>query len=280
MQTAHRRQTHIITPCRSKSRLITSLAQFGIHQIEPTRHNSNNDIEIRATERLTALERRHQVNIEQIVQMTVERSEKLTSISHPDPDWLEHFLHFAKQSSHPRMQELWARVLLMESQSPSSFSVRALRVLADLTPYEAVILRKTKSFTFFDKQSNRHKIIIGYQQKPKIFGLLVPSPKLKQINIAHCGLNYPDILTLVDLGLLHGDLIESGILNPGRSLQLFQSQEQLTLTPQTKDLVLTYFRYTPVGEELCKLIPSKINSHYLEELQLQLQPKFNFQYDS
>ncbi len=270
-----RRTHHIITPCRSRSRLMQSLEEFGLQLMAPTAGGFL-DLESRAIERQQVLVTRHQANLERIIQLTLERTDRITSITQPDPDWLEHFLHLAERTSHSRMQELWSRVLLMESQSPGSFSVRALKVLAEITPYEAVLFRKAKAFTAYEKRSARHKIVIGYQQRPRFFKLLI-SPTMRQVNLAKCGLNYPDILTLVDLGLVHADMIESGILQPKKALPLSLASERIILTPMVNDLVLTYFRFTPIGEELCKLINANFNQAYWEELEQTFNGKFLLQ---
>jgi len=270
-----RHAQHIITPCRSRSRLMQSLEEFGLQL--PSAHTAGFvALESRAHDRQQVLLARHQANLERIIQLTLERSDRINSITQPDPDWLEHFLELAERTSHTRMQELWSRVLLMESQSPGSFSVRALRVLAELTPYEAVILRKAKAFTAYEKRAARHKIIIGYQQRPRFMKLLL-SPTMQQVNLAKCGLNYPDILSLVDLGLLHADMIESGILQQKKGIVLSLSSVRVVLTPMMNDLVLTYFRYTPIGEELCRLISASFNDTYWGELEQTFEGKFLLQ---
>lgn len=140
-----RHTQHIITPCRSRSRLMQSLEELGL-QLPSAGLPGIVGLEHRAQERQQVLHARHQANIERIVQLTLDRSDRITSITQPEADWLERFLELAEKSSNSRMQELWSRVLLMESQTPGSFSVRALKVLAELTPYEAVIFRKAKAF--------------------------------------------------------------------------------------------------------------------------------------
>lgn len=267
-----RHAQHIITPCRSRSRLMQSLEELGV-QLPSVGLPGFAHLELRAQERQQVLLAQHQANLERIVQLTLDRSDRITSITQPDPDWLEHFLELAERASNSRMQELWSRVLLMESQTPGSFSVRALKVLAELTPSEAVIFRKAKAFTAYEKRLARHKVIIGYQQRPRFMKLLI-SPVMQQVNLAKCGLNYPDILSLVDLGLLHADMIETGILQPKKGIPFTLSNERMLLTPLVNDLVITYFRYTPIGEELCRLINATFNEAYWDELEQTFTGKF------
>jgi|SRR5690554_2192771 len=267
-----RRTKHIITPCRTRSRLIQSLEEFGFNLATGESKGFDN-LALRAQDRQHALLARHQANLECIIQLTLERSDRVATITQPDSDWLEHFLELAARTSHARMQELWSRVLLMESQSPGSFSVRSLKVLAELTPYEAVVFRKAKAFTAYEKRVARHKIIIGYQQRPRFFKILFNS-SMKQLNLSKCGLNYPDILNLVDLGILHADMIESGFLTVKKGIPLTLANQRVVLTPLTKDLVLTYFRFTPIGEELCRLINATFSEPYWEELEQSFAGKF------
>lgn len=274
MHKTHREQ-YIITPCRTRSRLVQSLESFGIHI--PTQSSQQSmSLQKRADQRQHALALRHQENLERIIQKALDRSEKVLSITQPDQDWLEHFLELAERTAHARMQELWARVLLMESQSPGSISIRTLRLIALLTPYEASVLRRAKSITVFEKRMSRHKIVIGYQQKPR-FIRAFSKKTTAQANIAKCGVNYPDILTLVELGILHADLIETGLLPERRAMPLVLGSQRVSITPLEKELVLTYFRYTPIGEELCRLISSTPNEDYLIELEQALTPKFLLQ---
>lgn len=267
-----RRTQHIITPCRTRSRLIQSLEEFG-YNLSAAELIGFDNLQLRAKDREQAIRARHQANLERIIQLTLERSDRVTTITQPDSDWLERFLELAKRTSHTRMQELWSRVLLMESQSPGRFSVRALNVLAELTPYEAVILRKAKAFTAYEKRVARHKIIIGYQQRPRFLKVLFKT-NMKQLNLSKCGLNYPDILTLVDLGILHAEMIESGFLPAKKGITLSLANQRIVLTPLQQDLVLTYFRFTPIGEELCRLINATFSEMYWEELEQSFAGKF------
>jgi len=277
VHSSHREQ-YIITPCRSRSRLVQSLEALGI-QIPLHGKQKQASLQQRVEHRQLAAVLRHQENLERIVQKALEKSDQVLSINQPHQDWLEHFLELAERTSHPRMQELWARVLIIESKAPGSFSFRTLQLLASLTPYEATLLRRAKNITSFEKRTARHKIIIGFQQKPR-FTRAFSKKITGQANIAKCGLNYPDVLTLVELGILHSELIETGILQARHAVQMQLAGQRIAITPLEKELVLTYFRYTPTGEELCRLIKSTQHERYWEELGQALTPKFLLQQET
>src|SRR5690554_3987055 len=266
----------IITPCRTRSRLQQSLEELGVSYIRSGSTRFDH-VELRAKYRSDSIAARHQRNIESIVSLALDRSERVTSISEPDPDWLELFLTLAEKTSNPRMQELWARVLLIETRQPSSFSIRTLRVLAELSAYETSILKRAKSLTALDRKSGRHKILVGYQQRPGLLRLLKPSQV--QINLGRCGLSYPDLLALMELGIIHQDLIETGLLERNQALQLSWSGTKAHLIPLANELIVTYFKYTGIGEELCRLIITQPNQEYLAELEQAFSAKYLLQYE-
>lgn len=275
MKAAHHEHV-MITPCRTRARLQQSLEALGVSYVKRSRAEFDH-ISNRAQARADAMAARHQENLETIAALAIERSDRVSSISQPEPDWLEQFLRLAEQTSNPRMQELWARVLLLETQQPGSFSVRTLRVLADLTPYETSVLKRAKSFTAFDRKASRHKIVVGYQQRPGLLSLLKAGQA--QINLGRCGLGYPDLLSLMELGIIHQDLIETGILPRHKGIQLSWSGKKAQLIPLASDLLLTYFKYTGVGEELCRLIVAQPNDTYLEELEQVFLQKYLLQFE-
>ncbi|MCC5854457.1 MAG: TIGR03899 family protein [Idiomarina sp.] len=253
------------SPTRNQHRLLMSLEELGVYHPDQAPVGFDNAA-ARADERRTALTARHQQNLERIIALALERSEQVTSFSQPEPDWLEHYLSLAESTSNLRMQELWARVLLAESQQPGSFSVRTLRLLAELTPYEATLLRRAKALTALERGTGRYKIILGYYHKPTLWRWLTLT-RPNQLNLARSGLTYPDVLTLGELGILHQDAIESGPLPSGRSLQLTWGAHRLQMTPKEPGLILSYLKYTRLGEELCRLIPTTIQADYKEQLE-------------
>lgn len=73
-----RHAQHIITPCRSRSRLMQSLEEFGLQL--PSAHTAGFvALESRAHDRQQVLLARHQANLERIIQLTLERSDQLLS---------------------------------------------------------------------------------------------------------------------------------------------------------------------------------------------------------
>ncbi|RTE85656.1 MULTISPECIES: TIGR03899 family protein [Gammaproteobacteria] len=229
----------------------------------------------RASNRASLFSEMKQQNIEAITALALEKASS-PSLAPPETDWLMEFIELAERSSNPRMQELWAKVLVAESMAPGTFSLRTLRLLAKITPYEAAILRKAKSITVLDYRLKRSKIIIGTEARPPKWNVLQP-PLKRQINLAKSGLNYPDLLTLMDIGILHGESIESGLLKVGESLKFQFNGDVLQICPMKPNSVLNYLKYTMVGEELCKLTKVEPNSRYMKSLEENLHGIFSLQ---
>ncbi|CUS48228.1 MAG: TIGR03899 family protein [Idiomarinaceae bacterium HL-53] len=216
-----------------------------------------------------------QSNIETVVQLALERTTK-SCLAPPDNDWLLEFIALAEKTSNPKMQELWAKVLVAESQAPGSFSTRALRLLANISPFEAALIRKAKSITMVDTKLQRGKILLGYSQKLPSWYLFQQTHQA-QLNLARCGLNYPDILTLVDIGVLHSETIETGTLEPNSTLKFMFNGAPIGLVACKKHLVLNYLKYTMVGEQLSKLTKMSPNEKYWKALEQSLRPAFLLQ---
>ena len=70
--------------------------------------------------------------------------------------------------------------------------------------------------------------------------------KNHQLNLAEFGLAYPDILSLMDAGLIYNSEIESG------NFQIRVAHWQYGNSPVTKaqQSVLNYYKFTPTGAEL------------------------------
>lgn len=96
------------------------------------------------------------------------------------------------------------------------------------------------------------------------------------MNLSQFGLTYPQILSLIDLNLLHQTEIESGELIPQQSLQLQYHQHQLTCKARHSGVVLQYYKFTPVGAELLPLLNSQANPAYLQAVKQLFSPVLDF----
>lgn len=264
---------HAKRTARANSKLALSLDSLGV--LPKGENQFFGDFAQRASERSSIVSEIKQQNIESIVELALDRS-TATALAPPETDWLLEFIDLAEKSSNPRMQELWAKVLIAESMSPGSFSFRTLRLLSRITPYEAALLRKAKAITLLDQKIKRGKIVIGFEQRPAKWNVLQSITRC-QLNIAKCGVNYPDILTLMDIGVLHSEAIESGTLQPRETHRFLFGGDIVDLTCLKPNVVLNFLKYTMIGEELCKLTKVEPSQKYWTSLERNMKDTFHLQ---
>ena len=95
------------------------------------------------------------------------------------------------------------------------------------------------------------------------------------LNLGRAGISFPDILTLMDIGLIYRKEIESGILKAGQELNLTFLNQKAMLKPKSNDLVLSYYKFTQTGDELRKLINMPVNKGYKQLLSSALDEEFD-----
>ena len=82
--------------------------------------------------------------------------------------------------------------------------------------------------------------------------------------MAEFGLGYTDILSLMDLGLIHHSEIESGELPIGTSAEW-----------RCAGITLVYYKFTTAGAELSKLLARKQKTIYVNSIRVTLVNAFN-----
>ena len=182
-----------------------------------------------------------------------------------DPDWFFSFVKMAEEIFSPTMQELWGKIFAVETARPGSFSLKTLRVLKQLTQKDAQIFRHAVNLASRRKGESIPKLLLGYYQKTSIWSLF-SSHKEHQLNMATFGLGYPDILSLMDLGLIHNSEIESGELPIGVPAEWRCAGQTLYLTANRTGTTLVYYKFTTTGAELCKLVTRKRQDTYVKSL--------------
>lgn len=109
---------------------------------------TDSEIALRAQERLYVQEINRQNNIENIVDKSVNYLEETVSETPVDEDWRTRFLNKAQDISSDKLQEVWAKILANEINSPGDISMRTLDILSNLSRIEAEILVKFVSLMF------------------------------------------------------------------------------------------------------------------------------------
>lgn len=216
-----------------------------------------------------------QKNLEQIMKHTHAFCDDETA-GDPDQDWLFRFFDMAQDIHNTSMQKLWAQILKLEVTNPGSTSMKALKVLKDMTPKEAQYLQKAASLACSFGGDNSKKLLLGFRSQSGLFAFN-KRDKEQTLNLGGYQLPYSSILILIELGLLIGTELESGEIEFDPALTLEYQGKTVSIKPMGKGSRLIYYRFSPVGNELCKLLGNKPNPQYFNQLVELLSQKFTVQ---
>lgn len=228
---------------------------------------ANASIAERAEHRARKLSSQYQANVETIFALALSYTHSDVTGVDLDPDWSHQFFLMAEQIHNRKMQDLWARILSSEIVNLGNFSLRTLALLKQLTHREAQILEKALGMAAKVNNEQRLKLISGYRLSGGI-GQYFRKNTAVNLGLSQFGLPYSSILTLVDAGILHSSEFETGLLNSKTPIQFAMPSIQMKLTPKSGHLLFTYYRLTPIGDELALLVQPKTDQEYVKALQL------------
>lgn len=237
--------------------------QFGFDK--PTANGKPLNLEQRASRRKKLKMLQKQQNVEQILEFAAEYIDSSRSQTEVDPDWLYQFFEFAESIYAKPMQQLWGKILAMQTAKPNRFSLRALVTLKTMTYQEANMFQAACALTMKDKADKGGKILTGLYCQ---LGLLswFKSAKPKYLNLSKFGLSYPDLLSLVELGLIYSSEIESSPYPLNHLLVLENRQGKMSFKVKTDNMVLTYYKLTQTGMELASLIAGNARQDYFKQM--------------
>ncbi|WP_028766112.1 TIGR03899 family protein [Shewanella fidelis] len=207
----------------------------------------------------------YQENLETIYKIAISHTPSDVTGVDLDPDWAHQFFQLAEQIHNRKMQELWGRILAHEITTPGHFSLRTLSTLKQLTHKEAQVFEKALSMSVLVNNETRLKLIIGFKHAGG-FGQLFKKATSTNIGLSQFGLPYSNILTLVDAGLLHRSELETGLLSSKTPINFMVGDAKLKLTPKSGQLFFSYYRFTPIGDELAQLIHFSTDKNYLKAM--------------
>jgi uncharacterized repeat protein (TIGR03899 family) len=207
-----------------------------------------------------------QQNLEQILQLAEPYCLNQIPEQTLDIDWFQHFCDLAQDISSPSMQKLWARILAAELNKPFSFSYRTMQVLKQMSYHDAMQFQLAASYSCRNKLQDGYQIYFGYHARHSFWQWLRGKQKA-QLNLSQYGLTYPQILNLIDIGLLHQAEIESGRLAKHSELQLQYQQLQLKGRLKVDGIALQYYKFTRSGAELFPLLNLQPQPAYWTGLQ-------------
>jgi|JI7StandDraft_1071085.scaffolds.fasta_scaffold00488_14 uncharacterized repeat protein (TIGR03899 family) len=238
----------------SKSPQISSQAQqallwqqLGLH-VHPW-----SDISQRAQLRQQQRLEQQQQNLEHILKLAEPYCMNQIPEQALDLDWFQHFCDLAQDISSQAMQKLWARILAAELNKPFSFSYRTMQVLKQMSYHDAMQFQLAASYSCRSKLQDGYQIYFGYHGRLSVWQWLRGKQKA-QLNLSQYGLTYPQILNLIDIGLLHQAEIESGRLAKNSEFQLQYQQLQLKGQLKVDGIALQYYKFTRSGTELFPLL--------------------------
>ena len=228
-----------------------------------------------------ALERRKQIletqkasNLQAVLNIALNVSINEQTSDNLDPDWFFAFSTMAEEIYSPPMQELWGKIFAVEVARLGSFSLRTLQLLKTLTHRDAKIFNKAVNVASRKNSDTVPRILVGYHKRKGLFSFL-KKPLPEQVNLASVGLSYPDLLSLQEMKLIYASEIESGEYAEGQQVTWRCVNENITLTCKTAGVALVYYKFTPVGSELYKLVTKSSNEAYLQALKQVLGEVFN-----
>jgi len=261
----------------SASRVLNIAQTYGLDALLQTEKPEKSTLE-RALVRERKRKERRQKNLEQILKLA-HISCKDETAGDPDQDWLYRFFDMAQEVHNHAMQRLWAQVLKREVTNPGSTSMKALKVLQDMTPKEAQILQRSASLACSFGGDNSRKLLVGYRAQGGIFSFGKRNVT-GNINVGNFQLPYSSLLVLFELGLMHGTELESGEIELDSPLPLTYQGKKLSLQAHAKGVRLLYYRFSPTGNELCKLLGNKPNMQYYDQMVALLSQKFTASTDA
>lgn len=265
-KTVERKSSQAIT-----NRITNWFAQAGVSKKSD---GFERDVHKKTERRRIISEQRKLQNLENVMEKALEFCPDSDTAENIDPDWFFSFITMAEDIYSPTMQEIWGKIFAVEVTTPGTFSTRTLRTLKELTQRDAKMFQAAVSLASRKKGEYSPKIIYGYYQKPSFIRFLHLN-KNRQLNLAEFGLPYPDILSLMDAGLIYNSEIESGELSTRSRTEWRLGNHIIHLSPKRSSLFLNYYKFTPTGAELSKLVATEPGHAYLEKLKTFLSVDFD-----
>lgn len=255
----------------SAKRIVAIAQQHGLDALLSKEPAKKTPLE-RALKRERERKEQRQKNLEQIVRLAHVSCHNETA-GEPDQDWLYRFFDMAQDIHNSSMQRLWAQVLKREVTNPGFTSLKALQVLQGMTPKEAQILQRAAALACSFGSDHSLKLLFGLKVHHSLFRL-GKRETTNTLNIGNHQLPYASLLVLIELGLLHASELESGEIEIDPPLSLSYQGKQLSLNANSRGVRLLYYRFSPTGNELCRLLGNKPNMTYYDQLVALLSQKF------
>jgi hypothetical protein len=167
------------------------------------------DLTRRAMGRFVTEETKKQQNIEDITRLALPGVNDDAETEQVSEDWIADFFDKCRLISDTDMQQLWAKVLAGEANSPGNFSKRTIGILAALDKADAQLFNSLCSFVW------------------SLGGLTPLIYDITSDVYTKAGLSYGKLMHLSDIGLVNFNTVGtfSGNIKPGHIVAYYFGQE-------------------------------------------------------
>lgn len=217
------------------------------------RQCTSEEIEIRIKNRTYAEEMRQENNINNVLKVASEElsPDKDVSDEPIDDDWIIRFFSIVRDISNEEMQYVWGKILAGEIKKPSSFSLRTLETLRNISTEEAELFQKIGAYFI----ENEH-------------GKYLPS---NEYFLSRYGINTSDIIRLEECGLVNATPIyETHYISKKERYEYFKCSSYIIKihdkTAYNKNVKDKYafglYQLTKAGLEISTLFEQKNDMSY------------------
>lgn len=133
----------------AKAKIITAQADKETSIIRARGNTEIADINMRIKHRREKEDIRHQENMESILRKAIPHLKEDANAENMNDDWLINFFNKSRNFSEQEMQEIWARILAGEANTPGVFSRRTVNFVEDMSQIDAELFSNLCQFCFY-----------------------------------------------------------------------------------------------------------------------------------
>ncbi len=221
------------------------------------------DLQRRAAHRWLREEEIHQKNMEEITAQAIILLKDDVDPVAMENDWIANFFAKARIVSDSEIQELWARILAGEANSPGTFSQRTLNILSDLDKVDAEAFAKLCGFVWVIETESETEVV----------------PLVLDVNAAiygEYGIDFVTLRNLESMGLLVFDgFADLGLFSdstfprpkfPEKCIARYHGSQLLLDMPKSggKGVRIGHTFFTRTGKELASICGGKPVDEFFE----------------
>ena len=208
----------------------------------------------RTKNRVVATEVRNQENLESIANRSIALLNNNANPEEMDDDWIVNMLNRSKIFADKLMQELFARILAGEANSPGSFSKKSVNLLAELEKRDAKCF---KSLCRFNWNLADRTVPLVFNQNQEIYN--------------NYGIEYETLKHLESLGLIQYSEKEMILTKEltGMDKVSYHGSILVLEVPDNSHLLIGHVLLTKPGVEICQLFENEPVKGFFEYVKKQ-----------